>query len=489
MPGATPTTRRSPPDPRPGGHRVHPGPGPGHAAHPADPPGARPRWRRSPAPTWSASGRVPGTPRVLPHLLVPGLRAGDGETAARVVVVLNLEPQPGETDGFSPEEHLRVLLAHLGGVSLHTVIADAAAVVDRRGLLSAVQACGAGLVLAPVAAPTAHHDTIPRGSPRHWPPWSVPGERAGRNGADRDDRRTRPAHSGKGATRMAMTAMVKDELARVEVHQDLCAQGGDGGAAALRRRAAHRRRPRGHRGRARHRLGGPPAAPGDRRGLRLRQRGQRARRRRACARAVRYIVRVAKDGEGLARQTGLVDLRGRPVRGLPPSVVAGGIGDAEAAWRGAFLAHGSLTEPGRSSSLEITCPGPEAALALVGAGPPARHRGQGPRGPRRRPGRGPGRRRDRRAAHPARRARLGAGLGGAPDAPRGPGHRQPAGQLRRRQPAPLGPRRGRRRRPGRAGAGDPRRRRARAPARRPAGCGWSTGRPRWRSWARWPTRR
>jgi DNA-binding transcriptional regulator WhiA len=26
-----------------------------------------------------------------------------------------------------------------------------------------------------------------------------------------------------------------------------------------------------------------------------------------------------------------------------------------------------LTEPGRSSALEITCPGPEAALALVGA--------------------------------------------------------------------------------------------------------------------------
>ena len=38
-----------------------------------------------------------------------------------------------------------------------------------------------------------------------------------------------------------------------------------------------------------------------------------------------------------------------------------------AAWRGAFLAHGSITEPGRSTSLEITCPGPEAALALVGA--------------------------------------------------------------------------------------------------------------------------
>jgi DNA-binding protein WhiA len=48
-------------------------------------------------------------------------------------------------------------------------------------------------------------------------------------------------------------------------------------------------------------------------------------------------------------------------------VVSGAVCDAEAAWRGAFLAHGSLTEPGRSSALEITCPGPEAALALVGA--------------------------------------------------------------------------------------------------------------------------
>lgn len=81
----------------------------------------------------------------------------------------------------------------------------------------------------------------------------------------------------------------------------------------------------------------------------------------------RYVVRVIKDGESLARQTGLLDNRGRPVRGLPPQVVSAGVAEAEAAWRGAFLAHGSLTEPGRSSSLEITCPGPEAALALVGA--------------------------------------------------------------------------------------------------------------------------
>lgn len=82
--------------------------------------------------------------------------------------------------------------------------------------------------------------------------------------------------------------------------------------------------------------------------------------------STRYVLRVANDGEALARQTGLLDMRGRPVRGLPAQVV-GGIDDAEAAWRGAFLAHGSLTEPGRSSALEVSCPGPEAALALVGA--------------------------------------------------------------------------------------------------------------------------
>lgn len=84
-------------------------------------------------------------------------------------------------------------------------------------------------------------------------------------------------------------------------------------------------------------------------------------------RGTRYVVRVYRDGEALARQTGLIDSHGRPARGLPAQVVSGGSCDCVAAWRGAFLAHGSLTEPGRSMSMEVTCPGPEAALALVGA--------------------------------------------------------------------------------------------------------------------------
>ncbi len=80
-----------------------------------------------------------------------------------------------------------------------------------------------------------------------------------------------------------------------------------------------------------------------------------------------YVVRVSQGGEALAQQTGIIDGAGRPIRGLPPAVVGGSSCDAVSAWRGAFLAHGSLTEPGRSSALEISCPGHEAALALVGA--------------------------------------------------------------------------------------------------------------------------
>jgi hypothetical protein len=165
---------------------------------------------------------------------------------------------------------------------------------------------------------------------------------------------------------MAMTATVKDELSRVEVTKPCCRRaemtallrfgGGlhivsgnvvveadlDTGAVArrLRREVAD--------------LYGYPseihvlASGGIRKGS-------------------HYIVRVVKDGEALARQTGLLDVRGRPVRGLPPYVVAGNVCCAVAAWRGAFLAHGSLTEPGRSCALEVTCPGPESALALVGA--------------------------------------------------------------------------------------------------------------------------
>ena len=80
-----------------------------------------------------------------------------------------------------------------------------------------------------------------------------------------------------------------------------------------------------------------------------------------------YVVRVVDGGETLARQTGLLDARRRPIRGLPNKLTTGSVEEIAAVWRGAFLAAGSLTDPGRSAALEITCPGNEAAMALVGA--------------------------------------------------------------------------------------------------------------------------
>lgn len=79
-----------------------------------------------------------------------------------------------------------------------------------------------------------------------------------------------------------------------------------------------------------------------------------------------YVLRIPRGGEILARQTGMTDTRNRPVRGLPSALVNGSPEISCAVWRGAFLAAGSLSDPGRSSALEVACPVAEAAMALVG---------------------------------------------------------------------------------------------------------------------------
>lgn len=80
-----------------------------------------------------------------------------------------------------------------------------------------------------------------------------------------------------------------------------------------------------------------------------------------------FLVRVVGEGETLARQTGLLDAHRRPIRGLPNRLTTGNLEELAAVWRGAFLAAGSLTDPGRSAVLEVAAPGAEAAMALVGA--------------------------------------------------------------------------------------------------------------------------
>ena len=61
---------------------------------------------------------------VLPHLLLPDMASAVVETRGRVVVTLNLVPQPGETDGFSPAQHLDVLRRYCPHLRVDAVIAD-----------------------------------------------------------------------------------------------------------------------------------------------------------------------------------------------------------------------------------------------------------------------------------------------------------------------------------------------------------------------------
>ena len=79
---------------------------------PPDPPAVPEAVRAVLDADWVVFGPGSWFTSVLPHLLVPELAAALHATAARRLVVLNLAPQPGETDGFSPHRHLEVLAGH-----------------------------------------------------------------------------------------------------------------------------------------------------------------------------------------------------------------------------------------------------------------------------------------------------------------------------------------------------------------------------------------
>lgn len=80
---------------------------------------------------------------VLPHLLVPELKAALEETSASVTVTMNLVTQRGETEGLTAGDHLRVLHDHAADLRVGTVIADPIAVDDLDEFEDAAAALGA----------------------------------------------------------------------------------------------------------------------------------------------------------------------------------------------------------------------------------------------------------------------------------------------------------------------------------------------------------
>jgi uncharacterized cofD-like protein len=127
---------------------------------PPDPPACREAVEAIKQADWVVFGPGSWFTSVLPHLKVPELAAALHETTARRLVILNLAPQPGETDGFSPEKHLEVLREHAPSLLIDAVLAGSGVVAaDPRALEKASGSLGARLILADVAASD--------GSPRH----------------------------------------------------------------------------------------------------------------------------------------------------------------------------------------------------------------------------------------------------------------------------------------------------------------------------------
>ncbi len=129
---------------------------------PADPPAVPEAVAAVREADWVVFGPGSWFTSVLPHLMVPSLRAALLATRARKLVALNLIPQPGETAGFSPHRHLEVLAEHAPSLTFDVVLADAAAVAGaERELGKAAGRLRATVVLADVAAPDGtRHDPV-----------------------------------------------------------------------------------------------------------------------------------------------------------------------------------------------------------------------------------------------------------------------------------------------------------------------------------------
>ncbi|SHG82166.1 conserved hypothetical protein, cofD-related [Jatrophihabitans endophyticus] len=102
---------------------------------------------------------------VIPHLLLRELGKTLANTTARLVVVLNLVPQLGETDAYEPHELLALLQTHaepFGGLPIDTVLADEDSVLDLTDLAGYVSRIGAQLRVSRLAADDSaeRHDPL-----------------------------------------------------------------------------------------------------------------------------------------------------------------------------------------------------------------------------------------------------------------------------------------------------------------------------------------
>lgn len=94
---------------------------------------------------------------VMPHLVIPELARAIQASPARRIVVLNLNPQMGETTGFAAHTYLDVLYNYLPDLRIDTVIADREHVEDLSSLRRSCADLGAEPFLMGVSRPDGGH--------------------------------------------------------------------------------------------------------------------------------------------------------------------------------------------------------------------------------------------------------------------------------------------------------------------------------------------
>lgn len=93
---------------------------------------------------------------VLPHVLVPDIKKAIMESKAHRVLVLNLQPESGETESFAPHTHLESWRAIAADVPLNYVIADRAIAPDDSRLHADVASMGGLIRVADVSETGVH---------------------------------------------------------------------------------------------------------------------------------------------------------------------------------------------------------------------------------------------------------------------------------------------------------------------------------------------
>lgn len=113
---------------------------------------------------WITMGPGSWFSSVLPHLLVPEQRKSLVESAARRIVILNLDATPdshgSEYAGYTAEEHCELFSRYAPEFQADYVLADTSVVSNMTALENQVKAMGGTLVVADlrVAQGSVHHD-------------------------------------------------------------------------------------------------------------------------------------------------------------------------------------------------------------------------------------------------------------------------------------------------------------------------------------------